>query len=391
MTKHTLDSHDGRNGSPAGFTLVELLVVIAIIGILVALLLPAVQSAREAARRAQCQSNLRNISLAVLNYESANGHLPAAMEFPNVVDGLISPSIQSNTNFGESWVISILPYMENQPLFDSLTLRDDSTGEVVPMKSAVNLQQRGTEIPVMLCPSDSGNNRTLYIGHEGNWARGNYAGSVGLGPLYKGSVNAQTNGQLITGPNSPGWNGRNSGKGPEESIHHLVRGVMGPNASIKLRQVTDGTSNTIMVGEIRAGINERDPRGAWAFGHAGGNLVAHNGFNSDDSGPNYCGGNADDIAGQGFNCSSAEALNECMPCYGGSSTDAIDQATFRSLHTGGVFVAMVDGSVSFVEDTIETKAGIGSRCCSPWDHMVASADGGASDTQTVVVRPRPGG
>src|SRR3954463_13999849 len=103
------------------FTLVELLVVIAIIGILVALLLPAIQAAREAARRAQCQSNMHNVALAVLNFESSKKSLPMGTVFPELdANGLVTnPTINTNVEFGRSWIVFILPYLENQALYDA--------------------------------------------------------------------------------------------------------------------------------------------------------------------------------------------------------------------------------------------------------------------------------
>ncbi|MEM7317335.1 MAG: DUF1559 domain-containing protein, partial [Planctomycetota bacterium] len=100
------------------FTLVELLVVIAIIGILVALLLPAVQQARDAARRVQCQNNLKNLGLALLNYESANKELPPSSVWPFDT----RPGDRANVQLGPNWVILILPYIEEQGLADSFDL-----------------------------------------------------------------------------------------------------------------------------------------------------------------------------------------------------------------------------------------------------------------------------
>src|SRR5262245_56379816 len=102
-----------RAGSPTcvaahGFTLVELLVVIAIIGILVAMLLPAIQAAREAARRSQCQSNIKNVGLAVLNYENAYKVMPIGMSF----DTVYQLTVQNLQQFGPNWVIRCLPFME---------------------------------------------------------------------------------------------------------------------------------------------------------------------------------------------------------------------------------------------------------------------------------------
>jgi prepilin-type N-terminal cleavage/methylation domain-containing protein len=342
----------------AAFTLVELLVVIAIIGILVALLLPAIQAAREAARRAQCQNNIKNASLAVLNYESAKKILPMGTVFPELdANGLVTnPTIQTNVKFGASWVVSILPYLENQALYDSFVFKNPTTGAPVPMQDAQNIDERGTVLPVLLCPTD-GHNQVKYQGHGGNWARGNYAANLGLGTTHT----LPTPPGSIQGPGSPAW------KSP------TARGVMGPNCSVTLKQITDGTSKTGMIGEIRAGFNEGDPRGSWAFGHVGGNLLGFHGWGGDDSGPNWCGPSSDDVGGvTPFDCSGLQLAADCMTCNFGS----FDQQTTRSMHTGGVFVAMCDGSVQFISDDIETTAVNTPTCCRAWDQLWLSQDNG---------------
>jgi prepilin-type N-terminal cleavage/methylation domain-containing protein len=355
-----------------GFTLVELLVVIAIIGILVALLLPAIQAAREAARRSQCQSNLKNVALAVLNFESEQKIFPAGSVFPDPNadgDGVIE-NIQTNYNFGPSWIVLVLPHLENQALADSFIFVDPSTGAPVPMQDARNEEERSTFLPIMLCPTD-GYNQVKYQGGAGgrNWARGNYAANVGTGAIYWTSASEAapvfpTTANYITGPGSFGWK------------HYLSRGVMGPNAGVELKQIGDGTSKTFMLLEIRSGIFEGDSRGTWAFGHAGGNLVAFYGWGSDGNGPNFCGPNADDIAGTGFLCENPEIVNQCMSCYGPGVSNG---ATGRSMHVGGLFAAMCDGSVQFISDDIETGGALGT-CCKPWDHFILSNDGGALNT-----------
>jgi prepilin-type N-terminal cleavage/methylation domain-containing protein len=129
-------------GPRSGFTLVELLVVIAIIGLLVVLLLPAVQSAREAARRAECQSNLKNATTAVLNYESSRKIFPQGMTFPKVLES----NIGYLTFFNANWIISILPNIEEQPLYDSFDIKKRINDNTAPMKSNRNYIERGTAI-----------------------------------------------------------------------------------------------------------------------------------------------------------------------------------------------------------------------------------------------------
>lgn len=126
-----------------GFTLVELLVVIAIIGILVALLLPAIQSAREAARRSQCSNNMKNIGLALINYADTKKRLPAATQFR---PGKPFPNVSNGP--GGTWVVEILPFIEEQSLYD----RFDHTK---PSNHANNATVVGVSLPWLICPSDS--------------------------------------------------------------------------------------------------------------------------------------------------------------------------------------------------------------------------------------------
>src|SRR5215204_4508077 len=129
----------------SGFTLVELLVVIAIIGVLVALLLPAIQSAREAARRAQCQNNIKNAATGVLTYESSRKILPQGMTFPKALES----NIGYLSFFNANWIISILPNIEEQHLYDSFDLKKRINDNMAPLTSNRNYIARGTEIAVL--------------------------------------------------------------------------------------------------------------------------------------------------------------------------------------------------------------------------------------------------
>jgi len=351
-----------RARTVGGFTLVELLVVIAIIGILVALLLPAIQAAREAARRAQCQSNIHNAAIAVLNYESTKRIFPNGMTFDRSKSGSIHTL---TTNHGPNWIIEILPFMEEQALRDAFDPTSFMSPHTKSISDAIinsrNYKARGTPIPALLCPSDP-NSRVLFGAYGGNWARTNYAANAGREFIYGAASYFDANGYYLP------WN------------DNCLRGVMGPNIAVKIKRITDGTSKTIMLGEIRTGITPLDGRGVWALGHAGASLLARFGAGGDDNGPNTCDLRGDDVycdfASTGGGICSASGANpigvvECMNCYGGTG---FDQATARSMHTGGVFVAMCDGSVQYISDDIETS-GCWGDCCSVWDWMIASGDG----------------
>ena len=345
--------------------------VIAIIGTLVALLLPAIQAAREAARRSQCQNNAKNVALAVLNYEVQAKRFPVGMSF----DALKFASAASRPNavkvhnqlteYGPNWIIRILPYLEAQAIYDRFDLKWPINGKnkdapPTDPKDVRNHEARGASIGVLLCPSDA-YNQVLYTGkinwHGDNWARGNYAGNSGNNFIGGGGGGATSgpdeNGSL---PADDGW------------TDDLRRGVMGPNISVRIAEITDGTTKTIMIGEVRAGITEKDSRGIWAMGHAGASLLAKYGSGGDSNGPNACYPAADDVYSD--ICGTTLAQQECMACNTGGSAD---QATVRSSHVNGAMLAMCDGSVDFISDDVETSGSYGSWG-TPWDYMIGSAD-----------------
>ena len=332
----------------SAFTLVELLVVIAIIGILVALLLPAVNSAREAARRSQCISNLRQLSLGLLNYESAQGAFPIGFEFEE------GDNPATLRDLGPNWAIRVLPYIEEQALYDSFDFQ-------AFVSDPINQVPRTQRIAVMRCPTDSFNQTDMVIGVDQYWARGNYAANAGNGPLL---VLAGRD-DVIYGPDSPGWQ------------DDKRRGVIGPNVAAKLRNVTDGTTKSILLGEVRAGVTERDRRGVWALGQAGSSMLFWYGSTGDDNGPNVCNPYADDVAGPtGLDVALLE--KECMPDWTGDNW--ADQATVRSMHPGGIVVGMADGSAHFIPDDVDTNGpyfdwGPNGEFMTVWDKMIASGDG----------------
>lgn len=337
-----------------GFTLVELLVVIAIIGLLIGLVLPAIQSARESARRTSCQNKLRQNVLALLNYASRPQQFPPAISG----DENSNPSDADATARRESWVVAILPFIEEQRLYD-LFNRDKSPAH------ASNEGFRSFRLQVMLCPTDSFNDNP-FMGSQGpattahgdNWARGNYAANAGLGglnPKY-----------WFSGSTADGWRDR------------LRRGVMGFNRPTPIATITDGMSTTVLMAEIRAGITPYDNRGVWAMGVAGASSIwCHGGINGDDYGPNCPEPFADDI----FNCDQLRTavggggalVAQNMGCYGHAPADA-GQATSRSMHSGGVYVGMCDGAVRWIDDYIQVRPSTGDML-SVWDRLMLSIDG----------------
>ncbi|MHC4181073.1 MAG: DUF1559 family PulG-like putative transporter, partial [Planctomycetota bacterium] len=283
-----------RTDRKSAFTLIELLVVIAVIGILIALLLPAVQKAREAARRLRCTNNLKQLSLALLNYHDQHEILPPGMQYP------AGEPVRTSPKFGPNWVIMVLPFLEQEGLYE----RFDRTKAI---SHPDNQAARRVELSVMLCPTDNGQGNMFdgtRFGEGPAWARGNYAANGGSGYLLEGNRWDAT-----WGPSSPGW------KDPR------LRGVMGPNVSLRIADVTDGTSNTLLLGEVRVGVNRFDRRGTWAMGTAGASCLFAFGFHQDAMCPNACNANSDDILG----CCYLEntdpgvdlLLTECMTCHCG--------------------------------------------------------------------------
>jgi prepilin-type N-terminal cleavage/methylation domain-containing protein len=341
-----------------GFTLVELLVVIAIIGVLVAILLPAVQAAREAARRMQCQNNLKQLALALHNYHDAHKVFPPAVQFPNN-DWPIGASDRYRAN----WAILILPFIEEQATFNKFDLK-------VPISNNNNRSARGTALSVFVCPTDIGHDvpfaGTIAGLNDGdNWARGNYAanaGGVGMGGGTYPNMVAHCGLGGVGPSQAPGW------------LNPVCRGVMGACISVPLKKISDGASKTLLVGEVRVGLNQYDPRGTWALGVPGASALFWSGAAGDDHGPNACNGGSDDLLNCAYlqNTDPGNAIldKECMQCAPAYQ----QQGTSRSRHFGGVFGAYCDGSVHFLSDLIYSSTVYDPP--GPWDYLITCCDGG---------------
>ncbi len=304
----------------AAFTLVELLVVIAIIGVLVALLLPAVQAAREAARRTQCVNHLKQLGLAMHSFNAAHGKLPFA-----------------GAHWGSGgWVKESLPYIEEQPLADQW---NDAVGYHVQP----NLDICRVPIATHICPSDTPT-RSSWGGIAFEMANFNYAANLGNTSVFRVTP----------------LNGVVYGGAPfhyEEDPNKITE--------VDLVKVQDGTSNTLLLAEVRQAPDRlaqdsthKDLRGLTWYGHHAG-ITTHESPNS--SVPDYV---------QNFWCPNpTAAAAEGMPCRheSGQATGATPKnLSSRSVHAGGVQVAMCDGSVRFVQNSIDLNT---------WRNLGSSQDG----------------
>ncbi|MBM4002549.1 MAG: DUF1559 domain-containing protein [Planctomycetes bacterium] len=247
-------------GDSRGFTLVELLVVIAIIGLLVALLLPAVQSAREAARRMHCTNNIKQIALALHTYESSHGALPAAGRGAN--QGYNTPL--NGEIKGTNGLVALLPYLEQKPIYDRFN-RDQACSQYTgytPIPNAAlvgdpalngNAALSETEISVFLCPSDPYARRNAERSLEG-W---HYGPAPGI-------RSAKTNYDFVTDSYwmflNYTWKEVQRGNRPSERM-------FGWESECKFADVLDGSSNTFMLGET-TGYHVNGAAFAWAYrGH----------------------------------------------------------------------------------------------------------------------------
>ncbi|WP_182869037.1 DUF1559 domain-containing protein [Stieleria mannarensis] len=352
--------------SKAGFTLVELLVVIAIIGILVGLLLPAVQAAREAARRMSCSNNFKQLGLAIHNYHSTYKRIPAhgvgTTSNPSAGNAWWASNALAN-NRRLSTLVGILPFMEQQSIWDRISnpMDIDSDGVIDfpsmgPTPDNIDYEPWTLEIPTYRCPSDPG------VGLPA-LGRANYAACLG-----------DSTWQTMVGP----WDGDliepvASVRFQRAQAGH--RGFYKPrDISGRFRDVLDGLSNTIAMGEIATYLGDTDAR--TVLPSDGGTLGNNNGsMNAIRDNPGACddfvdpdrprfwlNGASRATRARGFRwadfkqiftgCFTILPPNDIF-CSRHNGDDLTGTAPMSSRHQGGAHVLMADGAVVFITDSIE--------------------------------------
>lgn len=265
-----------------GFTLVELLVVISIISILIGMLLPAVQSVREAARRTGCKNNLRNIGLACLNYESTHGRIPPGtlgfdLQIQRPSDVSVSDWLTNESHplhWKESQHLSslalLLPFYEQQNIYDQIPteyLRINARTSWAGQEASV-IDAAKTRIPLLACPSDGINedNAKRLVATQ---PAGLYAGNVLVEDGFLTAVHQVNPGEgILSASNYLGCAGAHSGGRYEENSLLGYAGAMTCRTRVTSGHVRDGTSNTILFGESIGDIvgGERVYLASWAFG-----------------------------------------------------------------------------------------------------------------------------
>jgi prepilin-type N-terminal cleavage/methylation domain-containing protein/prepilin-type processing-associated H-X9-DG protein len=311
------NSSESPARSRLAFTLVELLVVIAIIGVLVALLLPAVQSARESSRRTKCQSNLRQWALAMHNFHDTNNNLPYFTQ---------------TTPARQTWAPFVMPFLEQGNLVSAYNISTH-------WYNAPNLAVTQLTLPIFSCASDRQKamwlDQTSFIS-----ARGNY---------------------LVCYGNLQWANDTNVGLGHGvfglTSYTNAASNVFVPY-QCRFAQITDGTSNTLLMSEVIVARQDNNQGGGGTWQN--GDFRGHIWHDAVSSSPSHCPNIFMTINGPNSTvpdnalCGTIPNIDAKMPCVSGSSTARVNSA--RSRHPSGVNTSFADGSVRFVADSINLTA-----------------------------------
>jgi prepilin-type processing-associated H-X9-DG protein len=372
------------------------LVVIAIIAVLIALLLPAVQSAREAARRAQCVNNMKQLGLGLHNFESGHGSFPKGVDEPyvnNLTTNQVSDTLVSDVRepFGPNWAVMILPYLEQQGLYNaSNVVGYPGWGPIIAVPNVnsaanaanynldwANTTLRTTRLAVFVCPDDPYNTPSNMF-----YQAGDFANFPDFPPFQNAGIVALNWARGNYGAIQGGTDGDNTVNGQPGTTHQpypgaTKRGMIGANFGSKIADVTDGLSNTGMVAEMRVGVLSIDGRGTWAIGYGSMSICCESRpYNPTPNNQMWAGPSCDDGGDETQFCYALfqtfpNLLVTGMPCnctMGNNNSGGQS----RSFHPGGVNLCLGDGSVRFIKNSITERVWWALMTCQ--DGFVLSAD-----------------
>ncbi|MBB03062.1 MAG: prepilin-type cleavage/methylation domain-containing protein [Planctomyces sp.] len=343
MVRDQSSSSPGRNG----FTLIELLVVIAIIATLVSLLLPAVQQAREAARRSQCKNNLKQLGLAIHNYHDVHSTFPAGYYSYGTSTGAAPGWAEMDANTwdaapGWAWGAMILPFLEQGALYDQLSID-------APCWAPVNAGLVESKLAMFLCPSATGGDDAFVVqdsagaplvkasGNQIRFGRSHYVASHGQESCW-GECGADLTGTVFTDI----YNSTTTTVTIDGDVSRVADGPFYRNSKTRFRDVTDGTSNTIFLGEHSPVLSDKTWVGVVPEANT------HPKFSSPENGS--------DAAATLVLVHAGPSGGE-LDITGNPIIHPINYPTYHvgqmySQHPGGGHVCLGDGSVRFISENI---------------------------------------
>ena len=327
-----------RLRSRSAFTLVELLVVIAIIGILIGMLLPAVQSVREAARRVSCANNMRQLGLAMQNYESTFGHFPPGFSSMPSRDGTAATGVHIdpvtwNAAPGWGWGAHLLPFVEGNNIHAQIDFD-------IPIWAAEHRAIIQTQLPMFLCPSSSGDDQPFTVVDE---AEAPYSPD-GNAPIVLGRSNyvASHGQESAWGSFTDIYSFSTQEISINGDVSRVADGPFYRNSKTKMSEVRDGTTNSIFLGEHSSRLSDK----TWVGVVPG--ATVHPKFSSPENGPD----GAATLVLYHMGPSGGELDITGFPIIHPVNFPTFHVGQMFAEHPGGGNVCMGDGSIQFISESV---------------------------------------